>query len=136
MPENSWKLAPGLHHVGAYQVSAKPFCSGNIECKVHVGPMQVSFPGVTSWLYVINRAGDDCKVGYSKNGVLNTNYFVVPASSSNGGPSYSPLMPVKVSEIWISGSAVVDVVAGITYISATQTKTNLGTSWSGSTGVG
>ena len=28
MPADSWKLAPGLSHVGAYQVSGKPYLSG------------------------------------------------------------------------------------------------------------
>ena len=129
-------LVPGINHVGAYQVSGKPFASGAIEALV-AGPVQIIFPGVTSWLYVINRGGNDCKVAYSKNGLLNTNYFVVPASSSSGhGPNASPVLKVKVAEIWLSGSGVVDVAAGITYINVQSTKTDAGTSWSGSSGVG
>ena len=31
MPSDSWKLAPGVNHVGAYQVSGRPFASASCQ---------------------------------------------------------------------------------------------------------
>jgi hypothetical protein len=46
------------------------------------------------------------------------------------------VLELKVSEIWLSGSAVVDVVAGLTSIPTSRVVTDSGPSWSGSAGVG
>jgi len=139
MSADSWKLAPGLNHVGAYQVSGQPFATGSVNCTTAT---KISFPYVTRWVIVRNRsatASEDLKVGFSQNGVEGTNYFVLPnafgATSEDRSSIISPL-ELKVSEIWLSGSSDVDIVAGLTGIPAARTTTEDGTSWSGSAGVG
>jgi hypothetical protein len=49
---------------------------------------------------------------------------------------FTQRLELKVSEIWLSGSAVVDVVAGLTSIPTSRVVTDSGPSWSGSAGVG
>jgi hypothetical protein len=133
----SWKTSVGLNHVGAFQVSGRPFASGSVAAPV---ARPVIFPTVTKWVQVINHGNTPVKVGFSQKGVTNTgggtNYFTVPASGSVSGPGSSPVLDVKISQLWISGSTSVDVVAGLTNIDAYKTNTDTGASWSGSAGVG
>jgi len=58
----SWKMDVGINHVGAYQVSGKPFAQGGIDA---TNATKVSFPYVTRWIYIVNRTGEDVKVGFS-----------------------------------------------------------------------
>ena len=68
------------------------------------------------------------------------NYFTVGAADADGNvdglAANSAVLELKVGEIWISGSTDVDVVAGLTSISTDRCRTDRGTSWSGSAGVG
>jgi len=139
MPGDSWKLAPGLNAVGAYQVSGIPFASGGIDCTTAT---KVQFPHVTKWVWVQNRFSGtgvtNLKIGFSQLGVEGDNWIALPDKHS-GAPdraSYLPIIDVKVSEIWLSGSSNVDIVAGLTYVPKQRTDTDKGTSWSGSAGVG
>ena len=134
-----WKVQPGLNAVGAYQVSGAPFASGSIVCGADdLVPYKVAFPYVTRWIYIINQSNDEpCKVAFSKNGLDGTNYFTLP---DKGGldPAIHQIgvLEVKVSEIWLTGSSKVDVIAGLTSINAHSTSGSMGPSWSGSIGVG
>jgi len=123
----SYQANVGLNHAPAYQVSGQPFASGSVNGATAT---KVEFPYVTRWIYVVNRGGADLRVGFSEAGVEGTNYFVVP----NGETSQR--LELKASELWISGSGVVDVVAGLTSIPSSRTTTDDGPSWSGSAGVG
>jgi hypothetical protein len=143
MPANSWKLAPGLQAVGAYQVSGRPYATGSVDCSVDARTLDdctIVFPYVARWFQVINKdASNDCKVAFSISGMTGSfNYFTVPKADvdANGAVGTSGILELKVSSIVISGSTDVDVVAGLTSIPAYQTKTDTGTNWSGSTGVG
>ena len=151
MPADSWKLAPGLNNVGSYQCSGKPFASGGINC---LETTVVRFPTITRWVWVQNRsvtAAEDLKVGFSEAGVradgdwvttlgnvAGTNYFVVENKHSGAPDRGSLIAPLelKVSEIWLSGSSDVDVIAGLTNISVGSGYTSDGPSFSGSSGVG
>ncbi|MHA2303603.1 MAG: hypothetical protein ACXACD_21905 [Candidatus Thorarchaeota archaeon] len=123
----SYQANVGLNHAPAYQVSGQPFASGSINAATAT---KVEFPYVTRWIYVVNRGGADVRVGFSQAGVEGTNYFVVEQSED------SQRLELKVSELWISGSGVVDVVAGLTSVPSSRTTTDDGPSWSGSAGVG
>ena len=142
MPADSWKLAPGLHHVGAYQVSGRPFASGSINAKLgsRLGGHEIVFPYVTRWFEVINKdASSDCKVAFSVTGMTgSSNYFTVAKADvdANGAVGSSGILELKVGSIWVSGSTDVDIVAGLTSVPAERTNTDSGASWSGSTGVG
>ena len=147
MPGDSWKLAPGLHNVGSYQVSGIPFVSGGIDART---ALKIQFPSVTKWVWVQNRDdSNDLKVGVSEAGVradaawtgagyaAGTYFFTVEdTSTAPDRASHLPTLPVKISELWLSGSTAVDVMAGLTYVPKQRTDTTQGTSWSGSNGVG
>ena len=139
----SWNTAPGLNHVGAYQVSGQPFASGSINCKHDDVPLTectVAFPYVTRWFKVVNHdESNACKVGFSISGLTGSdNYFVVGAADAAGGhgSTDSGVLELKVSSIVLSGSTNVDVVAGLTKVPERQTATDTGANWSGSSGVG
>ena len=131
----SWKMDVGINHAPAYQVSGRPFASGGIDT-LNNGPTQVSFPYVTRWIYIVNRSGQDVRVGFSELGVEGTNYFIV--SRKNSDTRYSSArLEVKVADLWLSGSGLVDVCAGLTSIPRDRTSMGDGLpSWSGSAGVG
>ena len=45
----------GLHNVGSYQVSGKPYATGSIDCRTGVtGVAEIAFPSVTSWVSISN----------------------------------------------------------------------------------
>jgi len=132
----------GLNHVGSYQVSGQPYVTGGIDASTHDAPSPtggggaqvVHFPYVTRWIQVFNKDGSNtCKLGFSKNGVDGTTgkYYLTLAA---GGET--DVMEIKVSEVWVSGSDDVEVVAGLTSIAAGKVNTDSGASWSGSSGVG
>ncbi len=127
----------GLNHVGSYQVSGEPFATGSIRCSDPNGAQVVTFPYVTRWVLVVNNdTNNACRVGFSQAGVEGTEnnfYFRIPPASN--AYAMAPL-ELKVSELWLSGSDDVDVVAGLTSIQRNKTSGSLGPSWSGSYGVG
>ena len=132
----SYQANVGLNHTPAYQVSGQPFATGSINASTAV---KVEFPYVTRWIYVVNHdsgASDHCRIGFSRTGVEGTNYFRIGPQSAAEGSQNTGRLELKVSEIWLSGSGEVDIVAGLTSIPASRTTTADGTSWSGSSGVG
>lgn len=134
MSIGSFKHETGLNHVGAYQVSGVPFASGSIVCD-DGGPVKITFPYVTRWIKIINNDTSDVKVGFSENGLAGTNYFTVNGTSGNE-QNQTETLELKVTELYLTGSGDVDVVAGLTSINGRMTTTDTGTSWSGSSGVG
>ena len=136
----SWKMDVGINAVAAFQVSGRPFASGGIDATYAT---KVSFPYVTRWIYIVNRTGEDVQVGFSEAGVRNddlmgggTNYFIVSRKNSDARFS-SVRLEVKVADLWLSGSGLVDVCAGLTTIPRDRTSMGDGLpSWSGSVGVG
>jgi len=133
--------APGLGHVGSYQVSGKPFATGSITAPASGSTtVKVKFPSVTRWVKVIaitGSAATHLRIGFSDNGVKNGNYFRILAGNNFNHETVSPeRMEMKVSELYFMGddTATVefDVVAGLTGISTGSILNN----WSGSAGVG
>jgi len=135
----------GLGHSAAYQVSGKPYVTGGLDAFTTApagpngAPRLVEFPNVTSWVTIVNNGATDCLVGFSENGVNGTNYFTIKSESSNAGPSRIGPLDLKVTQLWLSGSTDVDVVAGLTYIESDQINnlsvSPLGDNWSGSSGA-
>ena len=130
----SWKTSVGLNHVGAYQVSGAPFASGSISARAGTA-VKITFPSVTRWIKIINNDSNDVQVGFSENGLAGTNYFTVNGTSGNE-QNQTETLELKVSELYLTGSGDIDIVAGLTNIDAKRTSTDTGTSWSGSVGVG
>ena len=136
---STYTYKPGLGQSAAYQVSGKPFVSGTINAKTHkprgsagTGPAVINFPNVV-------------RVGFSQNGVNRKGpspkgkYIVLGAATANGGPAQIGPLDLKVTQIWLSGSTNVDVIAGLTYIDKTDINnisvSPQGANWSGSAGA-
>ena len=133
---------PGLGSAGAYQVSGKPFVSGNIDLSVYTsGPLEISFPSVTRWIIVRNRDtsadnSKEIKVAGSING-FSEGYYLRVADDYTGGAvrrnGTTPRMELKMTKIYLTGSSTkVDVIAGLTAIPTGSIPNN----WSGSAGIG
>jgi len=136
----SYKANVGLNHVPAYQASGRPYASGSIVSKNDAINViaKLEFPNVTRWIYVTNHGADAVRVGFSELGVVSgSNYFRIAGVAANGNSAPQSIrLEVKVSELYLSGSTSVDVVAGLTTIPAHRTSGSTGPSWSGSAGVG
>jgi hypothetical protein len=133
----SWKMDVGVNHVPAYQVSGRPFATGSLNATATATAVKVEFPYVTRWIYVINHDTNVLACGFSENGLAGTNKFCVHAegASDKTAPA-SVRLELKVSEMWFTGSANFDVVAGLTSILPDRVSGSIGPSWSGSAGVG
>jgi hypothetical protein len=144
MAGGSWNITPGINHVGAYQVSGAPFATASVDAfhGHRPGGHKIQFPYLTKWFKVINKdAANDCKVAFSLSGMTGSNnFFTIGKADADGNvpglAAMSEVLDLKVGEIWISGSTDVDIVAGLTSISTDRARTDSGTSWSGSSGVG
>ena len=148
MPSDSWKLAPGLNHVGSYQVSGRPFVSGTVVAPISgtadANAIAVRFPYVTKWVSIEpvceneDGAGRYLRVGFSHEGVFGKGtpdanggyHFKLHPSSSLRGP-----LELKVSELWFMSDDnkiyEFDVVAGLTNIPAGRTDTTTSASANG-----
>ena len=130
----SYQANVGLNHVPAYQVSGQPFASGSIDASTAT---KIEFPYVTRWIYVTNHDNSEhCRIGFSQAGVEGTNYLRVGPETGAEGTQSTARLELKVSEIWLSGSGEVDIMAGLTSIPTSRVTTDSGPSWSGSAGVG
>ena len=134
--------SPGLGQVGSYQVSGKPFVSGNIDLSAYTsGPLEINFPSVTRWVIVRNRDtssnnSKEIQVAGSANGFSEGYYFRVADDYTGSGArrnATTPRMELKMTKIYLTGSSTkVDVIAGLTGISTDSIRDN----WSGSVGIG
>ena len=133
----SYQANVGLNHAPAYQVSGQPFASGSMDATTGT-PVKIEFPYVTRWVEIVNHGGSGhLTASFSEAGLSSGNHFKVNNDSASGkGTNRSGVLELKVSEMWFTGSANFDVVAGLTSIPASRTTTADGTSWSGSAGVG
>ena len=147
----TWNYRAGLQNVGSYQVSGRPYATGSIDALTPEragveAPIVVRFPKITRWVVVSNLdQAHTLRVGFSSNGVSGSR-----AAAAHGGPypNYFLRVPantmtqpleLKVTELWLSGSNNIDVMAGLTSIQNgaidNTTLSPLGTNWSGSSGV-
>ena len=135
--KKSWEANVGINHVPAYQASGRPFATGSLNCETGEGHA-VYFPYVTRWVQIINNdTANVVKVGFSRRGLdTEKNYFTVGEAAADNQPSVSERLELKVSELHITGSTNIDIVAGLTTIPSERTTTNSGPNWSGSAGVG
>ena len=131
----------GLGQTAPYQVSGKPFASGNLTAPAQGDdPLKIEFPAVTRWVKVIPITGSGAthlRIGFSENGVKDSNYFRYLAGNNlnHEQPSPEPL-ELKVKELWFcsddTDTVNFDIVAGLTTIPTGTLPNN----WSGSIGVG
>ncbi len=136
---NSNIYTAGLNNVGSYMTSGMPYTTSSVDASTAT---KIEFPYVTRWVIVQNNStSDDLKVGFSEHGVEGSNYFLIynrQAASTADRSSICPRLELKLSEIWISGSNNVEIIAGLTNIAVDRIN-NIslpGNNWSGSSGVG
>lgn len=124
-------VKPGLSNAGSYQVSGIPWASSSLTAPASGStPLEISFPLVTKSVIVKNTSpSGDLRVGFSENGVTNSNYFIL-----SGGESFAA--DLRVSKLFLlsdSGTPkTASVIVGLTNIPASDLANN----WSGSLGVG
>jgi len=143
----SWKYYDvGLHNVGSYQVSGKPFLTSSTApaSGSAVTPLKITFPFVTKKLVLMNNeqtANEDMRFAMSARGVRDevSNYFVVHAEKDGNG--YLEL-DIKCTEVHLmsdgSHTASFSLYAALTSIPVERV-TNIspsGSNWSGSAGIG
>ena len=126
---------PGLGDAGSYQVAGKPFIMNSGDPLG--GIRKIEFPTVTQWVQIRNSDPDPggfCVVALSEFALGSpTNTFLVePADSVTFAPGTSDIYNWKISEIWVTNSKDVTILAGLTGISTGSIALN----WSGSAGVG
>lgn len=136
----------GLQNVGSYQVSGIPFVTGATAPISSGTPIEIRFPEVTQRIIVSNLGLSDLRVGFSANGVKNTNNYFIIHSHNNGASSqaYENIdLKVKVSSIFLlsdNGSTTsVRIAAELTNIDTNLLLRSGPTglpNWSGSVGVG
>ena len=145
---NFTKYTVGLQNVGSYQVSGKPWVTGSINCRNDASPIaQLDFGNVTSWVMVSNMdsANNSLRIGFSSGGVAgvasqapnNGNRFIEVGPSSGSGPVR---LDLKLTQLFLSGSDNVSVVAGLTGIASGNIDFQInnspaGRNWSGSAGI-
>ena len=131
----------GLGNVGSYQVSGIPFASGNLDATSGTA-LKVTFPSVTRWVQIINHDTDELSCSFASGSLSSTagaNCFkVLTAQIANHKGGYLPRLELKVTEMWFTGSADFDVIAGLTNIPVDRINniSPSGSNWSGSVGVG
>jgi|TARA_R110000744_G_scaffold4638_5_gene16694 hypothetical protein len=130
---DSWKIHAGINNVGSYQVSGIPFATASVDAMAASGTV-VRFPYVTKWIKIETGVNADLRVGFSRHGICGaaSNYFVLQGNPTGND---SGQLDIKVSEIWLSGSADCSIMAGLTGILPQRCQGIAGPSWSGSIGV-
>jgi hypothetical protein len=134
----------GLNNVGSYQVSGIPFASGNLDATSGTA-LKVEFPTVTRWVQIINHSTTELTCSFasgSLSAAAGSNCFKIHRTHGTNEGYYTPRFEWKVTEMWFTGSANFDVIAGLTNVPVARIN-NLsgsgdivGNNWSGSVGVG
>ena len=136
----------GLSNVGSYQVSGIPYLTGTTAPVSSSAPVEIVFPDITQRIIVSNTGLADLRIGFSANGVKDTNnYYVLHQHDRTTTSDYSKIdLRVKVSSIFLlsnSGSTTttVRIAAELTNIDTNLLSKSGPTglpNWSGSVGVG
>tara|TARA_A100001515_G_scaffold44299_1_gene34865 strand:- start:4 stop:408 length:405 start_codon:yes stop_codon:yes gene_type:complete len=127
---STYNYKSGLGSSAAYQVSGAPFVSGNINCKPDNSQVKIQFPKVTKSITILNADSneDGVKISFSPNGVTNNAYFTIFGTPTT--------LDLKVTEVYLTGSDEVSVVAALTSIDVREINnvsiSPSGSNWSGS----
>ena len=135
----------GLHNVGSYQVSGKPFVTSSQIPASGSQPnyWKVEFPSVTKEITIANNSNqtnEDVRLAFSSNGLNDTvrNYFLKHSAKDGSSPL---ILDIKATEIYImsdgSHNPEVSIYASLTGIDVEDINAlQDGTNWSGSSGIG
>ena len=125
----TYNYKPGLGNAASFQVSGITYVSGGIDCSGS-SQAKLEFPLVTKSITIFNADSNenDVKVSFSPNGVANNAYFSVFGTPVT--------LDVKVTELYLTGSDDVAVVAALTSIETININNSSispsGSNWSGS----
>ena len=97
---------PGFNFTPAYQISGLPYVTSSAATSTP--PFKVTFPYVTKFI-TIRVDGGSLDIGFTLNGVNNTNHFTVANNDVL-------TMEVRVKEMYIKGTSNFHIVAGLTGI--------------------
>lgn len=127
----------GINNVGNYQVSGIPFVTGTLTVPIVSNtPISVTFPSVTKRVVVHVTDTNAVRIGFSSNGVKDTNYFLADGDKANNTAQMFD-MNVKCTKLYLisndSNTVNVCVAAELTGI---VPGFDLATAYSGSTGIG
>jgi hypothetical protein len=120
---------PGLGFASEYQGSSLPFVTSSVANSGVT--LQIEFPNVTRYIafHNLGTAGQNIRVGFTKNGVEGTNYFRVL------GNSMMQPHELRVKTLFIrpdgAYSPAFDLIAGLTTISSRDMPVLTGSLWSG-----
>jgi len=133
----NWKFSAGLNHAPAYQVSGAPFAKAAIDTQTGNDATVLSFPYVTKWVQIINNdTANAVKVAFSVRGLESENNYFTVGKGAASIPVSTQVLDMKITELYMTGSSNVDIVAGLTSIKPQSAATTFGPNWSGSAGVG
>ena len=138
MPSN-FKYTAGLHSVGNYQASARPFVKREIAVPFSSSSggssgVEVTFPKVTKFVTIQNNStgsgvANEMRIAFSRTGLgANPNYFIIE-------PSASFSADFRITKLYLMSDLPVHctatVIAGLTQID----NSHLTDSWDGLSGV-
>lgn len=130
----------GLGNVGNYQVSGIPFVSGGITAPTSsASPIEIVFPSVTQRIHIQNQGTVPVKIGFSANGVKDTNFWYLESYDNSGGKTSNYVLDLRVKTdriFLISNSTANSNIHIAAELTGIQLNYNLAAQYSGSNGVG
>jgi hypothetical protein len=103
---------PGADWVAAYQTPGIPWATASLSVS-NTTPFEINFESVSKFFTVRNGGSSLVRVGFTRNGVLGTNYFMVNTGSVQE-------FDLRVKDVFLLGQTAtatgVDVLAGLTTI--------------------
>jgi hypothetical protein len=104
----------GQNNVAEYQASGLPYVT---HSQVAAGTVkQISFPFVANVFNIKNNSSGILRVGFTRNGVLGTNYFSLPVSGAFEAK-------IRITDLFVTaeaGTLDYEIVAGLTSIVPTN----------------
>jgi hypothetical protein len=104
----------GQNNVAEYQASGLPYVT---HSQVAAGTVnQISFPFVVNVFNIKNNSSGTLRVGFTRNGVLGTNYFSLPVSGAFEAK-------IRITDLFVTaeaGTLDYEVVAGLTSVVPTN----------------
>jgi len=122
---------PGLNSPASYQISAIPWVTSSVAPAAGAEPAVISFYNVTDFVVIknTNETEVSLKVGFSKNGLENNNYFILEQNESFSAD-------LRVTDLYLVSNSEESVnftiISGLTSVERAEIPNN----WSGSAGIG
>jgi len=116
----------GIGNVAEYQAAGWPWVTASVA--PITTPQLISFPYVTSHIYLQNNSGNTLVFGFTRNGTLGTNRYELPTTKAID-------INIKTNKLFVmgvGGTAAYSLLAGLTGIEYVSYPTLTGSAASGS----